>query len=167
MTVQREASARIGNQRRAAPVRHAARHALVEVPSVRERRRDANRDRYDRSSRRYWEHETFRCECTRPDCELRLPLAVGRHRRLRDRFIVAPSHTDADADTVVGVADKFLIVEENGRAGSSDAQSAWMANAILSVRRDSARRTEIGSGRNRGESTDVRRRRGEGETQVP
>ena len=41
-----------------------------------------------------------------------LPLEVERHRRSGDRFIVGPAH--GDGDMVVGVADQFLVVEENG-----------------------------------------------------
>jgi hypothetical protein len=84
---------------------------LRSLPSVRERTRAENRNRFSRSPRRLWERE-FRCECARPDCRVRLPLEVERHRRWRDRFIVGVAH--ASGDTVVGVADHFLVVEESG-----------------------------------------------------
>ena len=93
-----------------------AREAILpNLPSLRERTRAANHDRYRRSPMRHLENE-FRCECGRPDCPVRLPLEIDRHRRRRDRFIVGLGH--ADGDTVVGVADHFLIVEANGIARS-------------------------------------------------
>jgi hypothetical protein len=64
----------------------------------------------------------FRCECARPDCHVRLPVEVERHRRSGDRFIVGLAH--GDADIVVGVADRFLVVEENG-AARSPRSVAW------------------------------------------
>jgi len=84
------------------------REVLRRPSSIRERTRVDNRDRYSRSPMPRSECE-FRCECARPDCRVRLPLEVERHRRWRDRFIVGSAH--ADADTVVGVADHFLVVE--------------------------------------------------------
>jgi len=45
-----------------------------------------------------------------------LPLAVERHRRRPDRFIVTSAHVDGDV--VVGVADRFAIVEQSGVTGS-------------------------------------------------
>jgi hypothetical protein len=84
---------------------------LGQPPSPRERARADNRDRY-RDSPTICSALTFRCECARPDCRVRLPLEVERHRRRPDRFIVGRAH--ADADTVVGVADHFLVVEPNG-----------------------------------------------------
>jgi len=86
-----------------------------QLPSLRERTRADNRDRYSRSPMLDSALE-FRCECDRPDCRVRLPLEVERHRRWGDRFIVVPAH--ADADTIVGVADRFLVVEVNGTAPS-------------------------------------------------
>jgi len=99
MSVQRQASSRERIPR--------------EFPSVRERRRADNRDRYLRSPEGRSARE-FRCECARPDCIVRLPLEVERHRRGRDRFIVGLAHRYDD--TLVGVADGFLIVEANGIA---------------------------------------------------
>jgi hypothetical protein len=49
-------------------------------------------------------------------CRLRLPLEVERHRRSGDRFVVGLAH--GGADIVVGVADHFLVVEENGATRS-------------------------------------------------
>jgi hypothetical protein len=66
--------------------------------------------RYSRSPARHSAHE-FLCECARPDCRVLLPLEVERHRRWSDRFIVGLTH--ANADTIVGVADHFLVVEAN------------------------------------------------------
>ena len=91
------------------------------LPSLRERTRAENRDRYGRSPMRKLALD-FRCECARPDCPVRLPLEVERHRRSGDRFIVGPAH--GDADIVVGVADHFLVVEENG-ATRSPRSAAW------------------------------------------
>ena len=79
--------------------------------SLRERTRADNRHRYGSSPMRNPALE-FRCECARPDCRVRLPLEVERHRRSGDRFIVGLAHRDGDI--VVGVADHFLVVEENG-----------------------------------------------------
>jgi hypothetical protein len=81
------------------------------LPSPRVRTRSRNRDRYNRSPTRHFELE-FQCECARPDCDIRLPLGVERHRQWSDRFIVGLAHVDGD--TVVGVADHFLVVEANG-----------------------------------------------------
>ncbi len=88
---------------------------LRKLPSLRERTRAENGDRYRRSPMRHLERE-FRCECGRTDCGVRLPLAVDRLRRRQDRFIVGLDH--ADGDTVVGVADHFLLVEANAVARS-------------------------------------------------
>ncbi len=89
-----------------------------EFPSVRERTRADNRDRYLRSPAGRTERK-FRCECARPDCIVRLPLEVERHRRGPDRFIVGLAHRYED--TLVGVADGFLVVEANGITQSSPA----------------------------------------------
>jgi hypothetical protein len=70
----------------------------------------------------------FRCECARPDCRLRLPLEVERHRRSDDRFFVARAH--GDGDMVVGVADHFLVVEANG-ATRSPRSFAWRAQSTV------------------------------------
>jgi hypothetical protein len=91
--------------------RRRRRKPMQAFPSPRERTRSRNRDRYTRSPTRDFELE-FRCECARTDCDVRLPLGVERHRRWTDRFIVGPAHVDGD--TVVGVADRFLVVEANG-----------------------------------------------------
>ena len=84
---------------------------LRKLESVRERRRADNLARY--ASATHDSARDFSCECARPDCRVRLPLEVERHRRGRDRFIVGLAH--ADRDTVVGIADDFLIVRTNGR----------------------------------------------------
>jgi hypothetical protein len=89
----------------------APRKVVRRFPSPRDRTRAENRDRYNRWPLRLYELE-FCCECARTDCEVRLPLGVERHRRWTDRFIVGLAH--GDADTVVGVADDFLVVEANG-----------------------------------------------------
>jgi len=96
---------------RAAKARQvSARERIPRLPSLRERTRADNRDRYRGSTMGHLEYE-FRCECARPDCRVRLPLEVERHRRWGDRFIVGLMH--ADTDTVVGVADEFFVVEAN------------------------------------------------------
>ena len=92
-----------------------------ELASVRERTRAENRDRYRDSPVRDLALE-FRCECARLDCRVKLPLEVERHRRWGERFIVALAHRDGDI--VVGVADHFLVVEENG-ATHSPRSVAW------------------------------------------
>jgi hypothetical protein len=79
--------------------------------SLREHRRNENRDRYSLSRPPYYERE-FLCECARPDCKARLPLEVERYRRRLNRFIVSVGHAEPDA--VVGVADRFFIVEVPG-----------------------------------------------------
>jgi hypothetical protein len=93
---------------------------LRALPSPRERTRADNRDRY-RGSPTSRSALAFRCECGRPDCRVRLPLEVERHRRRPDRFIVGLAH--ADLDTVVGVADHFLLVE----AKDTPSPRAWTA----------------------------------------
>ena len=82
-----------------------------ELPSLRERTRAENRDRYRGARVRKLALE-FRCECARLDCRVRLPRDVERHRRSGERFIVGLAH--GDADIVVGIADQFLVVEEKG-----------------------------------------------------
>jgi hypothetical protein len=89
--------------------RHGGR--MLRLPSARERKRAENRERHSESSGRRSELE-FHCECARPDCSARLPLEVERHRRSLNRYIVCLAH--ADADTAVGVADRFLVVETHG-----------------------------------------------------
>jgi hypothetical protein len=84
-------------------------------PSPRERTRSRNRDRYNQSPTLHLELD-FRCECARPDCDVRLPLDTERHRHWCDRFIVGPGHVDGD--TVVGLADHFVVVEAGGRTPS-------------------------------------------------
>jgi hypothetical protein len=74
----------------------------------REQTRAENLARYLESQMPLVEFE-FRCECARPSCAIRLPLDVERHRREPGRYIVGIDH--ADGDTVVGVADRFFIVE--------------------------------------------------------
>jgi hypothetical protein len=81
---------------------------LRRLPSTRERKRAENRSRVNESPGRGLALE-FQCECVRPNCPARLPLEVERHRRSPSRYIVCVAH--ADADTPVGVADRFLIVE--------------------------------------------------------
>jgi len=84
---------------------------MRELPSLRERKRAENRERHRRSA----EPDSalaFHCECARSDCRARLPLEVERHRRTLHRFIVCVAH--ADADTPVGVADHFMVVEAHG-----------------------------------------------------
>jgi hypothetical protein len=84
---------------------------MRELPSLRERKRAENRERHSRSA----EPDltlAFQCECARPDCRARLPLEIERHRRALHRFIVCVAH--ADADTAVGVADHFMVVEAHG-----------------------------------------------------
>ena len=49
-------------------------------------------------------------------CQVRLPLDTERHRRWPDLFIVGIAH--GDGDTIVGVADHFLVVLANGLATS-------------------------------------------------
>jgi hypothetical protein len=53
-----------------------------------------------------------RCECARVDCRVRLPPDIERHRRRSWQFIVAPPHTGAD--TIIGAADHFFVVEPEG-----------------------------------------------------
>lgn len=101
---------------------------LRELLSPRERRRADNRDRYNRSSKQHSERE-FRCECARPDCRTRLPLEVDRHRRWSDRFIVGLAH--ADTDTVVGVADRFLVVKANGMRAVPPAVAGRNGSALV------------------------------------
>ena len=88
---------------------------LRALPSLRERTRADNRDRYRGSPTRR-SALVFHCECARPDCPVRLPLEVERHRRWSDRFIVCLAH--ADVDSIVGVADHFFVVEANGTTPS-------------------------------------------------
>jgi hypothetical protein len=83
---------------------------LRKLTTPRERARAENSTRYSQSPTRHFAYE-FLCECARPDCRVLLPLEVERHRRWSDRFIVGLTH--ANADTIVGVADHFLVVEAN------------------------------------------------------
>lgn len=88
---------------------------LRQLPSHRERNRAENRARHSQSQPPHYERE-FICECATPDCPVRLPLDVERHRRRLNRFIVAVGH--AGTDTVVGVADRFFVVEVYGSAAA-------------------------------------------------
>jgi hypothetical protein len=88
------------------------------LPSTREWTRTLNRDPRNRSSAPDPE-SGFWCECARPGCSVRLPPAVERHRHRPDRFIVASGHEDGDV--VVGVADRFMIVEQKIRTTTTAA----------------------------------------------
>jgi len=88
---------------------------LRKLPSHRERKRAENRARHSQSQPPYYQRE-FTCECATPDCQVKLPLEVERHRRRLNRFIVAVGHAGNDA--VVGVADRFFIVEVYGSAAA-------------------------------------------------
>jgi hypothetical protein len=89
---------------------------LRKLPSHRDRKRAENRARHSQAHPPYYERE-FQCECEKPDCQVRLPLDVERHRRRLNRFIVAIGHAGADA--VVGVADRFFIVEVYGASAAA------------------------------------------------
>jgi hypothetical protein len=89
---------------------------MRKLQSLREHRRNENRDRYSLSRPPYDERE-FLCECARLDCQAKLPLGVEHYRGRLNRFIVAVGH--ADPDTVVGVADRFFIVEVPGFASTA------------------------------------------------
>jgi hypothetical protein len=88
---------------------------LRKLPSHREHKRAENRARHSQSQPPHYERE-FICECAMPDCQVRLPLEVERHRRRLNRFIVAVGHAGTDA--VVGVADRFFVVEVYGSAAA-------------------------------------------------
>jgi hypothetical protein len=94
--------------------RHGVR--LRKLQSPREHRRDENRDRYVLSRPPHFERE-FLCECARLNCKVKLPLEVERYRRRLNRFIVAVGHAERDA--VVGIADRFFIVEVPGIASTA------------------------------------------------
>jgi len=113
MTDLREAVPTRVERARTSPARSAS---LGRLPSVRERTRTLNRDPINRSSAPDPE-SGFWCECARPGCSVRLPLAVERHRRLPELFIVASGHVDGDI--VVGAADRFMIVEQNAIKGTA------------------------------------------------
>jgi hypothetical protein len=110
--LERPSTTRIARARRVSPRPQIPRT----LPSLRERTRAENRDRYRASPLRNLALE-FRCECGRPACCVRLPLEVERHRRSDERFIVGLAHRGGDI--VVGVADHFLVVEGKRRRAAA------------------------------------------------
>jgi hypothetical protein len=85
--------------------------------AVREARRAGNRVRSGFVAQ-------LRCECARPSCRETFPAAAEAHRGMAERFIVVPAHLDGivmPADiggvTVVRAADRFFVLELDGRAG--------------------------------------------------
>jgi hypothetical protein len=55
----------------------------------------------------------LRCECDRAGCLETVPAIAEMHRAMGERFIVVPDH--AGDGMVVGVADRFFVVELHGR----------------------------------------------------
>jgi len=62
----------------------------------------------------------FRCECSEPECAVRIRLSGRDWRKVRsrpNRFAVAPGHVCADIETVVEEGSHFWIVDKHGKAG--------------------------------------------------
>jgi hypothetical protein len=64
---------------------------------------------------------SFRCECTRLDCNLLVEVTPSRYEQVRAhprRFIVAPGHEQPDVETVVETTPSYLVVEKGEGAGA-------------------------------------------------
>jgi hypothetical protein len=57
--------------------------------------------------------EILLCECSRPDCSLRLEVPADVYDVVRSdghRYLVAPGHEDPDAEEIVAGAPSYLVV---------------------------------------------------------
>ena len=82
------------------------------------------RDVNEAISRGVWPGEeraeaAFCCECGQLGCNEMLELAAEEYERIRNdarRFVLAPGHEIAEAETVVETHDGYVIVEKRGQA---------------------------------------------------
>ena len=61
----------------------------------------------------------FFCECSNPDCNLRLPLSVPEYERVRAdprAFLVAPGHELPEIESVVARTSAYQVVIKHGEA---------------------------------------------------
>ena len=64
---------------------------------------------------------SFRCECTRLDCNLLIEVTPRHYEQVRAnprRFIVAPGHERLDVEAVVETTPGYLVVEKSEGAGA-------------------------------------------------
>ena len=69
----------------------------------------------------------FRCECSRPDCDLLLTISDREWQEVRsrpNRFAVAPWHAARPFDATVEEYPNFSLIEKQGRAGVLAAELA-------------------------------------------
>lgn len=104
------------------PANGGARRAVPSTARPRATERDLATRQWIRSSplglseaRRAWNRDRIglvadlRCECTRPSCRHRVPVAAEPHRRVAHQFVVSPAHYDVGV--VVRAADRFFVVD--------------------------------------------------------
>ena len=62
----------------------------------------------------------YRCECARLGCSRLIELRTRDYERVRShprRFLLAPGHEVAGAETVIEAHESYLVVEKRGEAG--------------------------------------------------
>jgi hypothetical protein len=63
---------------------------------------------------------TFRCECSRLECAVFLPITPRDYERVRAgsrRFVMTPGHENPAIETVVEQTPDYVVVEKRGDAG--------------------------------------------------
>ncbi len=61
----------------------------------------------------------FFCECSNPDCDLRLPMSVSEYEEVRADprwFVVAPGHELPEIESVVTRTSTYQVVMKHGEA---------------------------------------------------
>jgi hypothetical protein len=62
----------------------------------------------------------FLCECSDPDCSMRVELTLVEYGRMREnsaRFVVAKGHIVKEIEHVVEQAEDHAVIEKHGEAG--------------------------------------------------
>ena len=62
----------------------------------------------------------FYCECSNVDCTFHLRATIAQYEAVRahpDRFLIAPSHSLPEIETVVEKRDEWWVVEKQGEPG--------------------------------------------------
>ncbi len=62
----------------------------------------------------------FYCECSNADCTFQLRATLAEYERVRahgDRFLIAPSHSLPEIETVVEKHEAWWVVEKQGEPG--------------------------------------------------
>jgi len=62
----------------------------------------------------------FYCECSNPDCTLRLNLTVAEYEMVRSeghRFLIAPGHNLPEIERVIMRTENWWVIAKEGEAG--------------------------------------------------